>query len=188
MALKKKTPWMPNDPITAAEIRARDQIAEAHRRLMPVHRAPARNLQPPLSLDASQNLLPLRGPCNILIVEDNLDILKLLGVLMTEAGHRVETADRAESAIELLPSFTPDVVLVDIRLPGMNGLELTRLVKLAGGSRKVPVVAVTANDSPAAIREAYDAGCDGYITKPVDINRFALIVRQYLDHGSTETS
>lgn len=130
---------------------------------------------------AASPVLPEKTGKNILIVEDNPDTLKLLGYLMAEEGHAVETADKAESALALLYSFTPDVVLMDIRLPGMNGLELTRLIKLARGAKNVPVVAVSARDTAGAIQEAYEAGCDGYITKPVDTRTFAANVRQYLD-------
>jgi CheY-like chemotaxis protein len=128
---------------------------------------------------------------NILIVEDNQDILKLLKFLMTQEGYAVETADGAKAAMELLYTSTPDVVLMDIRLwtaptaangmIGMDGLELTRLIKLAPLSKKVKVVAVSAMDTAGAIQEAYEAGCDGYITKPVDVRTFASNVQQYLD-------
>jgi CheY-like chemotaxis protein len=118
---------------------------------------------------------------NILIVDDHPDTLRLLKFLMDEEGHAVQTADGAENALTLLYSFTPDVVLMDIRLPGMDGLELTRLIKLARGAKNVPVVAVSAGDTAVAIQEAYEAGCDGYITKPVDSRTFASNVRQYLD-------
>jgi CheY-like chemotaxis protein len=117
----------------------------------------------------------------ILIVDDDSDTLRLLEFLMSSEGYVVQTADGAESAMALLYSFTPDALLLDIRLPGMNGLQLTRLMKLTGKTQKVPILAVSSRDTALAIQEAYDAGFDGYITKPVDTNTFASTVGQYLD-------
>jgi CheY-like chemotaxis protein len=120
---------------------------------------------------------------SILIVDDDSDTLRLLEFLMAREGYAVQTANGAEDAMALLYSFTPDAVLMDIRLPGMDGLQLTRLIKLTGTTKKIPILAVSASDTALTIQEAYDAGCDGYITKPVDANTFASTVRQYLDRG-----
>jgi CheY-like chemotaxis protein len=120
---------------------------------------------------------------SILIVDDDSDTLRLLEFLMAREGYAVQTANGAEDAMTLLYSFTPDAVLMDIRLPGMDGLQLTRLIKLTGTTKKIPILAVSASDTALTIQEAYDAGCDGYITKPVDANTFASTVRQYLDRG-----
>ena len=100
---------------------------------------------------------------------------------MSADGFAVRTAGGAEDALAHLYSFTPDAVLMDIRLPGMNGLELTRLIKLARGSKQFPIVAVSATDTAEMIQEAYEAGCAGYITKPVDTRTFASDVRHYLN-------
>jgi two-component system cell cycle response regulator DivK len=135
----------------------------------------------PITAPSSSTAQAVPKAKNILIVDDSPDTLRLLEFLMADEGHVVQTADGAESALALLYSFTPDVVLMDIRLPGMDGLELTRLIKLARGAKNVPVVAVSAGDTAVAIEKAYEAGCDGYITKPVDTRTFAENVRQYLD-------
>jgi CheY-like chemotaxis protein len=118
----------------------------------------------------------------ILIVEDNLDVLRLLTSLMAEEGYEILPADTAERARTLLEFFTADAVLMDIGLPGgMDGLELTRLIKSTRVAKSIPVIAVSAADTAIAIQQAYEAGCDGYITKPVDIRTFAANIRQYLD-------
>ena len=93
----------------------------------------------------------------ILIVDDNPDTLRLLEFLMSADGYSVRTAVGAEDALTHLYAFTPDAVLMDIRLPGMNGLELTRLIKLARGSKQFPIVAVSATDTAEMIQEAYEA-------------------------------
>jgi CheY-like chemotaxis protein len=121
---------------------------------------------------------------SILIVDDDPDALRLLEYLMAMEGYAVSTADGSAAAIELLNSYTPDAMLMDIRLPGVNGLQLTRLMKLTAKTEKVPILAVSTRNTPLAIQEAYDAGCDGYITKPVDPMTFASTVGQYLESDS----
>jgi two-component system, cell cycle response regulator DivK len=102
---------------------------------------------------------------------------------MTAAGYAVHTACGAAEALAHLHSFTPDAVLMDIRLPGMNGLALTRLIKLTRGPKQASVVAVSASQTAYMIQAAYDAGCDGYITKPIDPRTFAGEVRHCLGHN-----
>ena len=118
----------------------------------------------------------------VLIVDDDQDTLRLLEVLLASDGYGVRTAENADQAIKLLFAFTPAAVLVDIRMPGMDGLQLTRLLKLTGKGQKVPILAVSAANSAEAISAAYDAGCDGYITKPVELDTFASTVRKYLEY------
>jgi len=117
---------------------------------------------------------------SILIVDDDPETRWLLEYLMVSEGYEVRSADYAEGALNLLFNFTPDVVLMDVRLPGMNGLQLTRLIRLTS-PQKVPIVAVSADDAKFAVQEAYEAGCDGYISKPVDTRTFAATVGGYLE-------
>jgi CheY-like chemotaxis protein len=116
---------------------------------------------------------------SVLIVDDDSDTRWLLTHLLVKAGYEVQTAESAEGAMRVLFSFAPDAVLMDVRLPGMNGLELVRLIKLTT-PKKVPILAVSAGNGEFAIQEAYEAGCDGYIAKPVDNNTFVVTVGQYL--------
>jgi two-component system, cell cycle response regulator DivK len=116
----------------------------------------------------------------ILIVDDDADTRWLLGHLLISEGFEVQMAEYAEGAMMVLYNFSPDGVLMDVRLPGMDGLQLTRLIRLTR-SKNVPIVAVSAGDTAFSIQEAYEAGCDGYISKPVDADTFASTVRQYLD-------
>jgi DNA-binding response OmpR family regulator len=117
---------------------------------------------------------------SILIVDDDADTRWLLGQLLASEGYEVQTAEYAEAAMLLLYTFSPDAVLMDVRLPGMDGLQLTRLIQLTA-SKKVPIVAVSAGNSEFSVQEAYEAGCDGYIAKPVDLRTFAATVGQYLE-------
>jgi two-component system cell cycle response regulator DivK len=132
--------------------------------------------------EAVSDALPLAaktpGKC-ILIVDDDADTRWLLEHLMANEGYEVKTAEYAEEAIMLLYNFTPDAVLMDVRLPGMDGLQLTRLLKLTRNKR-VPILAVSSGNTEHAVQEAYEAGCDGFIAKPVEAGTFASTVDKYL--------
>ncbi len=122
----------------------------------------------------------MNEPKSILIVDDDPDTCFLLEDLLASAGYEVQTAKYAEGAMTLLYDYRPDVVLMDLRLPDMDGLELTRLIRLTA-AKNVPIVAVSAGGRDFAVQEAYEAGCDGYIAKPVDNRTFAATVGQYLN-------
>ena len=105
---------------------------------------------------------------HILIVDDNSINLKLASEILLSGGYTVACAVDPEHAQRLLTVLVPDLVLMDIALPGMDGLALTRLIKADARLRAVPVVALTAYAMRGDDLKAVDAGCDGYITKPID--------------------
>ena len=115
---------------------------------------------------------------SILIVDDNLRYLMLLRALLQAEGYGVRTAVDAEEALEVLQAFHPRLILMDIQLPGMDGLELTRMLKANTDTREMTVVAF----SGSAITEqnALDSGCEGYITKPIDTHELLRLVAKYL--------
>ena len=119
------------------------------------------------------------GTC-ILIVDDNPTNLKLASQVLEIEGYTVDLATDAEQAQELLQHMTPDLILMDIALPGMDGLTLTRKLKTDEKLRHVPVVAMTAFAMKGDDRKALDAGCDGYITKPIDTRTLAQAIAGYL--------
>ena len=121
----------------------------------------------------------------ILIVDDNATNLKLAKVLLTAEGYRVRTAADAEQALEVLAEFVPQLILMDIQLPGMDGLELTRRLKLNPTTRDVTVVALTAYAMKGDEEKALAAGCSGYISKPIDTRRFGAEVARYLQPPTT---
>jgi CheY-like chemotaxis protein len=112
-----------------------------------------------------------------LIVDDNSTDMKLQSEILQLDGFTVEKAGDAEYAQLLLKSLVPDVILMDIALPGMDGLMLTKLIKSDARFRQIPVIALTAFAMKGDDRAAVDAGCDGYITKPIDTRGFAEQVR-----------
>ncbi|HUB79702.1 MAG TPA: response regulator [Bryobacteraceae bacterium] len=120
----------------------------------------------------------------ILIVDDAPVSLKLTDILLRKEGYKVHSTTDAEQALSMLYSLHPDMMLVDIQLPGMNGLELTRRVKQDARTRDIVIVALTACAMKGDDDRAFQAGCDGYITKPIETLTLAAKVREYLAHRS----
>jgi CheY-like chemotaxis protein len=116
----------------------------------------------------------------ILIVDDNPVNLKLLKITLTVAGYQVHTAVDAEQALALLASLRPRLILMDIQLPGMDGLALTRRLKADPATRDAVIIAVTAYAMKGDDERALAAGCDGYVTKPIDTRTIADTVAGYL--------
>ncbi len=123
----------------------------------------------------------------ILIVEDSPVSLRLTASALRAQGYKVYLASTAEEALSSLRSLKPDLILADIMLPGMDGLELTRRVKQDTRLHDVTVLALTACDMEGDEERARDAGCDGYLRKPID-QQTLTDVRQYLDFGDRATA
>jgi CheY-like chemotaxis protein len=122
----------------------------------------------------------------ILVVDDSSVNLKLMRLLLTFEGFDVRTSARAEEALQMLDSFRPQLVLTDIRMPGMDGLEMTRRIKGDRRNSGIKVAALTASTSALDNQRAMEAGCEGYITKPVDTATLALRVRELLGERAAE--
>ena len=116
----------------------------------------------------------------IMIVDDNVTNLKLAGDLLEIEGFEVCRCIDAESAIDLLSQFHPMLILMDLALPGMDGLELTRKLKSEKVTRDITIVALTASAMKGDKERILSAGCDGYITKPIDTRKFKDQIEQYL--------
>jgi len=116
----------------------------------------------------------------ILVVDDSPVNLKLLRLLLTYEGFEVRTSERAEDALQMLDHFRPALVLTDIQMPGMDGLEMTRRIKGDRRTCAIKVAALTASTSKSDNQRAMDAGCEAYITKPVDTATLAGRVRDLL--------
>jgi two-component system cell cycle response regulator DivK len=119
----------------------------------------------------------------ILIVDDNPENLRLLELVLLNEKFTVQTANSAREALGVLSSSVPDALLTDIQMPDTDGLELIRQVRLNPRTRGISILAVSANAMKQNIDEAFAAGCDGYITKPIDTRTFAGSVREHLKRG-----
>lgn len=104
----------------------------------------------------------------ILIVDDNAANLKLARVLLATEGYLVSTALNASEALEAIAAARPDLILMDLQLPGVDGLELTRQLKKRPDTRDIVIIALTAYAMIGDEARAIGAGCDGYVTKPID--------------------
>ena len=116
----------------------------------------------------------------ILVVDDNATNLKLVSDVLAFEGHHILKAADAEEAQLVLADTLPDLILMDIALPGMDGLTLTRKLKADERTRHIRIVAVTAFAMKGDDQKAFAAGCDGYIAKPIDTRKFPAQVATFL--------
>lgn len=116
----------------------------------------------------------------ILIVDDNVTNLKLVAYLMKAKGYDVGTAVDAESALAEIRAHRPRLILMDLQLPGTDGLELTRRLKADPATRGILVIAVTAYAMKGDQDRALAAGCDDYVTKPIDTRTLPETIARHL--------
>lgn len=119
-------------------------------------------------------------PARILIVDDNPINLKLAADVLGFEGHEMLSASDAETALAVIRQTPPDLILMDLALPGMDGLSLTRLLKADLATKSMKIVALTAFAMKGDEQKAKEAGCDGYITKPVDTRKLPSQVAEIL--------
>lgn len=120
------------------------------------------------------------GGHRVLVVDDNVTNSKLIEYLLKARGYEVLTAFDAESALHAVQAEHPALILMDLQLPGMDGLELTRKLKADPQTRDIAIVAVTAYAMKGDEERALRAGCDGYIAKPIDTRALPQLVEKHL--------
>jgi two-component system cell cycle response regulator DivK len=116
----------------------------------------------------------------ILYVEDNADNRMLVRRILMAAGYQVLEAGDARDALDVLKSRVPDLILMDINMPDIDGYTLTSRLKALPALREVPIVAMTANVMKGDRERSFDAGCDGYIQKPIDVDKLPGQIGQFL--------
>jgi CheY-like chemotaxis protein len=116
----------------------------------------------------------------ILIVDDNPTNLKLVTFLVKSFGHQVDTAIDAESVLAAVRANRPDAILMDIQLPGTDGLEITRRLKAEPATRAIAVIALTAYAMKGDREKALAAGCDDYMTKPIDSRALRDLIARHV--------
>jgi two-component system cell cycle response regulator DivK len=119
----------------------------------------------------------------ILYIEDNFDNRLLVRRVLEAEGYRVIEAEDGVQGLDYLQSETPDLVLMDINLPEMDGYEMTKRLKQLPSMMKVPVIAMTANVMKGDREKTIAAGCDGYIPKPIDIDALPVQIARFLRKG-----
>lgn len=120
----------------------------------------------------------------ILIIEDNVANMKLASLLLHNAGHSVLRAADAESGLTLARSEHPDLILMDLQLPGIDGLAATALLKSAPSTAAIPVIALTALAMKEDQEKAQAAGCDAYISKPLRYRELYAVMDELLAQGA----
>lgn len=121
----------------------------------------------------------------ILVVDDSADNVAVMSLHLQDQGYRVVTATNGEEAIAVAEQTRPNLILMDISMPGMDGFAATRRIRENDELREVPIVAVTAFGTEGFQRAAYDVGASGYLTKPVDFDRMHQLVARLLSHPGT---
>ncbi len=122
----------------------------------------------------------------ILVVDDNPVNLKLLRILLTGEGFDIQTASDGEEALSIIPSFCPDLILMDVQLPGVDGLTLTRKLKSDPASKDIVIIVVTSFAIKGDRERALQAGCDDYMTKPIDTIELPLRISKFLSKEKIE--
>jgi CheY-like chemotaxis protein len=121
----------------------------------------------------------------VLLVEDNDDNLRIYSTFLTYSGYRVLEAVDGEEGLATARAERPDVILMDVSIPKLDGYEVTRLLKADPLTAQIPVIAVTAHALPADRERAFDAGCDSYIPKPAEPRVVVAEVRKVLEKIAT---
>ena len=116
----------------------------------------------------------------ILVIEDNENNLYLVKFMLENAGYQVVEAIDGFEGVKLSVSEKPNLILMDIQLPGLDGYEATKQIKANGKTSNIPIIAVTSYAMVGDREKTLKAGCDGYIEKPIDPETFISEIEQYL--------
>ena len=116
----------------------------------------------------------------ILYVEDNPDNRMLVRRILTAENYKLLEATNAVQAINLLETTTPDLILMDINMPDMDGYTLTTRIRSMAGLERIPILALTANVMRGDKEKTLEAGCDGYIQKPLDVDQLISEIEKFL--------
>ena len=120
-------------------------------------------------------------PPRVLVVDDNALNIELVAAVLGAAGFEVDAAPDAEAAVRRIEAARPDLILMDIQLPDVDGMALTRRLKADPATQGIVIVAFTAYAMRGDEKRMRAAGCDGYLAKPIDVANFAAQVRACLD-------
>jgi len=120
------------------------------------------------------------GRPRILVVDDNPATLRLLRMLLLGESYEVRTAADAAEALAVVGEFRPGLILMDLQMPGMDGFELTRRLKADAATREIVIVALTAYAMKGDEEKARAAGCDDYVSKPIDTRTLPALIGRYV--------
>ena len=124
-------------------------------------------------------------PPTVLLVEDTEDNRFMMRRLLEMSGYRVVEAMNGEEAVKLARAESPQLILMDLSLPVIDGLAATRLIRKVPALESTPIIAVSAHDTSDFQAEAVDAGCNSYVTKPIDFTQLEQLINQLLTHDGS---
>ncbi len=128
-----------------------------------------------------------RANNSFLVVEDFEDSRFMMRRLLEMAGYSVLEASDVEQAVKMAVEARPRLILMDLSLPKLDGLAATRQIRRKKGLKRIPIVAVSAHDSPESRAEALEAGCDEYVTKPIDFDLLHEVVQRFVAASARTT-
>ena len=124
-----------------------------------------------------------RANKQFLVVEDFEDSRFMMRRLLEMAGYEVLEASDGEQAVQMAVEAKPALILMDLSLPKLDGLAATREIRQKKGLKRIPIVAVSAHDSPESRTEALQAGCDEYVTKPIDFDHLHSLLQRFVSQA-----
>ena len=128
---------------------------------------------------------PTESKYLILVVDDSADNLAVISLYLQHQGYRVVTANNGEDAVAVATQMLPNVILMDINLPTLDGLGATRRIRETEALRDTPVIAITAFGTEGFQRAAYDVGVSGYLTKPLDLDPMLQLIARLLSPNAS---
>jgi CheY-like chemotaxis protein len=120
----------------------------------------------------------------VLVIEDNPTNRKLIEIVLRRSAYRLLSAENGELGVEIALRENPDLILMDLQLPVMSGIDATRILRSNPATVKTPIIALTGSEIVEERERALEAGCTGYITKPIDTRAFPEQVRGFLNSKS----
>jgi CheY-like chemotaxis protein len=145
--------------------------------LPPIKQSEVENV---LSDMAPQEFQEIDSKYLILIADDSADNVAMLSLFLQQEGYRVVTASNGEDAIKIASQTLPNLILMDISMPALDGLAATRRIREDERLQSIPVVAISAFGTEGFQRAAYDVGISGYLTKPIDLDRMRVLIGRLL--------
>ena len=133
-----------------------------------------------MSAKSDVKIMEKTEPLTVLLVEDTEDNRFMMRRLLEMAGYRVIEAMNGEEAVKLAKTGSPQLILMDLSLPVIDGLAATRLIRKLPEFESVPIIAVSAHDTSDFQSDAIEAGCNSYVTKPIDFNELEDLIAQFL--------
>jgi len=152
---------------------------------------PALNRDQTASKDSAEKAPQTEAKFLVLVVDDSVDNVAMISLDLQQQGYRVVTASNGEDAVAVATKTMPDLILMDINLPTLDGLGATRRIREDPTMQNVPVIAITAFGTEGFQRAAYDVGVSGYLTKPIDLDRMHQLIARLLSpagSGKLDTS